>query len=301
MRTFAAVFQTMRPPFLLLVMSCLVQSLGMLTYLNIDWSWLLFSLVFVCGLSAHIAVNMLNEYHDCASQLDFNTSKTPFSGGSGALVLNPGALSAVKTVGWLFVFSTILSGLLILNMTKAQPANLVLMGIVGVAIIIAYTPVLNRYAWLCLIAPGVGFGVLMSYGSFVVLSGSHLWIAFILALVPSLLTNNLLLLNQFPDAQADAEHGRNHIVIKRGYRMAASVYFVQWQLAVLALVIGLWWLSVPWYVFLAGLPLVFGLRIYALSKDYTATTPAFLAGMGQNVLMTLLTPVLLGVLLCVAG
>ena len=105
MRTVSAVFQTMRPPFLLLVVSCLLQSIGLLTYLNIDWSWLIFSLVCVCGLSAHIAVNMLNEYHDCASQLDFHTSRTPFSGGSGALVSNPDVLNAVRITGWFFYCS----------------------------------------------------------------------------------------------------------------------------------------------------------------------------------------------------
>lgn len=301
MHTFNAVFQTMRPPFLLLVVSCLLQSTGMLTYLNIDWSWLLFSLVCVCALSAHIAVNMLNEYHDCASKLDFATTRTPFSGGSGALVANPDALFMVKAVGTLFVGVTITSGLLILAMTAAEPLYLALMGLTGIAIVIAYTPVLNRYALLCLIAPGIGFGVLMSYGSVVVLSGEQHVIMLLLAMVPTFLTNNLLLLNQFPDSFADAKHGRNHLVVRRGYRKAASVYFIQWQLTVLVLVIGLWLLAAPWYVYLSGLPLCPGLRIYALAKDYRASTPAFLAGMGQNVMMTLITPALLGVLLCVAG
>jgi len=35
-------------------------------------------------LSAHIAVNTLNEYMDFKSGLDYETLKTPFAGGSGA-------------------------------------------------------------------------------------------------------------------------------------------------------------------------------------------------------------------------
>ena len=301
MRTVSAVFQTMRPPFLLLVVSCLLQSIGLLTYLNIDWSWLIFSLVCVCGLSAHIAVNMLNEYHDCASQLDFHTSRTPFSGGSGALVSHPDALNAVRITGWFFIVATAVTGLLIMRLSTAQPFQLVTMGLLGLVIVIAYTPILNRYAILCLLAPGVGFGLLMSYGCFVVLGGNHSFEVMLLALVPTLLTNNLLLLNQFPDAEADQQHGRNHLVIQHGYSTAAYVYFVQWQLALLALLTGLWLLEVPWFVYCAAIPMVVGLRIYALAKDFNKTTPAFLAGMGQNVMMTLLTPALLGVLLCVAG
>ena len=38
---------------------------------------------------AHLAVNMLNEYFDFKSGLDFKTQRTPFSGGSGTLPANP--------------------------------------------------------------------------------------------------------------------------------------------------------------------------------------------------------------------
>ena len=40
---------------------------------------------------AHISVNVLNEYFDYRSGVDFKTRRTPFSGGSGAL---PGGLVA---------------------------------------------------------------------------------------------------------------------------------------------------------------------------------------------------------------
>ena len=46
-------------------------------------------LVLIGAVSAHISVNTFNEYFDFLSGLDAKTVKTPFSGGSGALVENP--------------------------------------------------------------------------------------------------------------------------------------------------------------------------------------------------------------------
>ncbi len=70
-------------------------------------------LVLLGAVSAHISVNTLNEYFDFRSGLDTKTSKTPFSGGSGALVKNPKAVDAVLNVAIATLSITILIGGLI--------------------------------------------------------------------------------------------------------------------------------------------------------------------------------------------
>ena len=301
MSVLSTVVKTMRPPFLLLVVSCLTLSFGFVNFLNIDGSWFLFSLIVVCGLCAHIAVNMLNEYVDCTSKLDFATNRTPFSGGSGALVNEPSVAGLVKYIGIAFVLLTIVSGIMVLRHSPEAWRSLFAMGVLGVVIMVSYTPVLNRYPWLCLVAPGLGFGVLMSYGSYVAVSGSHNLTMLLLALIPTLLTNNLLLLNQFPDAASDAEHGRNHVLIEYGYAFSARLYLAQWLLTILVVILTVVVFSLPWYSLVCLLPMLPGWRIYQQAKQFEQPDKGFVAAMGKNVMMTLATPLLLGVVLCVAG
>lgn len=301
MSVLSTVVKTMRPPFLILVVSCLTLSFGFVTFLNIDGSRFLFSLIVICGLCAHIAVNMLNEYVDCKSKLDFATARTPFSGGSGALVSHPSVAGLVKYIGMVFVALTIASGLMVLSHTPDVWVSLFTMGILGMVIVVSYTPVLNRYPWLCLIAPGLGFGILMSYGSYVAISGSHSFTMFLLALIPTLLTNNLLLLNQFPDAASDAKHGRNHVLIEYGYQYSARLYAIQWLLTIIVIVATVGMFNLPWYGLFCLIPMFPGWRIYQQARQFERVDKPFLTAMGQNVVMTLATPLLLGVALCVAA
>ena len=301
MSVLTTVVKTMRPPFLLLVVSCLTLSFGFVSYINIDGSILLFSLIAVCGLCAHIAVNMLNEYVDCTTKLDFSTERTPFSGGSGALVSQPDVAGLVKYIGIVFVMLTIASGLMVLQQSPQAWMSLFIMGLLGILIVVSYTPILNRFPWLCLMAPGLGFGILMSYGSYVAISGSHSTTMFLLALIPTLLTNNLLLLNQFPDADSDAKHGRNHVLIEYGYPFSARLYLVQWLLTIAVILTLTIAFELPWYILVCLLPMIPGIGIYRQARTFSKADKPFLAAMGQNVIMTLATPLLLGVALCVAG
>ena len=59
-------------------------------------------LAFFGLLLAHISVDVLNEYFDYKSGVDFKTQKTPFSGGSGAL---PSGLVTPKQALWLGIGS----------------------------------------------------------------------------------------------------------------------------------------------------------------------------------------------------
>ena len=43
-------------------------------------------LVLIGTVSAHISVNLFNEYSDYQTKIDFNTERTPLNGGSGMMV-----------------------------------------------------------------------------------------------------------------------------------------------------------------------------------------------------------------------
>ena len=87
---------TARPAFLILTPCCLLlaPAFAVAAGLSIDYIDLI--LVIVGGLAAHVSVNMFNEYEDFRSGLDFQTQRTPFSGGSGTLPAEPELAKAVQ-------------------------------------------------------------------------------------------------------------------------------------------------------------------------------------------------------------
>lgn len=294
------VLKTMRPPFLLLVFSCLSLPFGYSVAAHQNLSYPVLALIVTSALLAHISVNMLNEYMDYVSNLDRHTQRTPFSGGSGALMAAPERIHTVKRLAIVMLVLTMVSGLAILLIQSQQRGLLTALGVTGLAIVAGYTPWINRIPWLCLIAPGIGFGLIMGYGSFVALTGDTDLAMLALAAIPMLLVNNLLLLNQFPDAGADRRHGRRHLVITYGYTTAARVLMGQWLL-VAAVIVGLVASGVVprW----GGWSLLFLLPagwIYTKARDYQAATPGFIRAMGLNVAITLLVPVVLAALFLIA-
>ena len=286
------IIQSIRPPFLLLTFVCcgLAFSLALQSAHEFE-HWLMWP-VLLSALFAHIAVNALNEYQDFVSGLDMLTVKTPFSGGSGALPDNPDAAQ--------YVLFTALTALVIssgagLFLILQQGMPLMLLGVLGVIIVLAYTRWINRMPWLCLIAPGMGFGLLMVMGSYLALTGNIDARVVGLSLVPFFLVNNLLLLNQYPDIEADKAVGRNHFPIYFGIEMSNKMYliFLLSTFAVIAYLILNHWLShFAWLVLLPGL---MGVYVYMGTVKYGEKIGAYPHILAVNVMMTLLIPSILAV------
>jgi len=63
-------------------------------------------------------------------------------------------------------------------------------------------------------------------GSEYVLTGHYSFLAFVVSMVPFFLVNNLLLLNQYPDVEADRAVGRRTFPIVFGTKRSTVVYVV---------------------------------------------------------------------------
>ncbi|MCU7890066.1 MAG: prenyltransferase [Candidatus Thiodiazotropha sp. (ex Ustalcina ferruginea)] len=146
-----------------------------------DVEWNLLTVVFLGALMAHISVNTLNEYADFQSGLDFKTDLTPFSGGSGTLIIQPRLAPYALVIGVASLVVTLVCGLYLLQRTGW---GLIPIGIVGMLIIISYTTWINRHRLLVLITPGLSFGPLMVVGTHYALTGVYSPIAFLLSLIP---------------------------------------------------------------------------------------------------------------------
>jgi len=282
--------QTTRPPFLLLAPACILLGWASAARFGLTWSWLDAWLTLVGAVAAHAAVNIINEYQDFQSGLDNNTQRTPFSGGSGYLPAHPGAAKAVLGLGAASV--VVMLAIMDWFLWRTQLAVLPLV-LAGLLLVLGYTRWLTRSAFFCLIAPGAGFGLLFVVGSHRVIGGNYAPEALLLALVVFFLVNNLLLLNQFPDVEADQDAGRRHWLIRYGYQSGARVFFAQTLAAYGMLLLGVLVGPLP-PVALAGLvtaPLAFWC---AHQVWHRAAQPEHLGkAMAANVAVNLLTPLLM--------
>lgn len=247
----------------------------------------------IAALGAHVAVNALNEYEDFRSGLDFTTRRTPFSGGSGTLVAHGSFAPATLCIAMVALLITALIGLYFVWQLGSA---LVVPGLIGLAIIVAYTRWINRFPLMCLFAPGIGFGLLLVNLAVLVLTGTipveSLWASGLV----TLLTSNLLLVNQLPDREADRQVGRRHVAIVWGEARAGRIVALLLAGAYGCVLAG--WLS-------GGLPaasmLAWGtvpLALFVATRALTLhrqTVDALTVMMGVNVVITLLTPVLMAV------
>jgi 1,4-dihydroxy-2-naphthoate octaprenyltransferase len=289
---FKTLVQTLRAAFLVLTPICIFLGVSLVIHSGGTVDIRLLLLVFTAAICAHISVNTLNEYMDFNSGLDLLTNKTAFSGGSGALPKYPEMKKAVLAIGIISLLVTVAIGLYFISNFGL---SILPLGILGVFLIVGYTGWINKYPLLCLIAPGLGFGFLFVIGSQYILTGSYHSLSWQLAIVPFALVNNLLLLNQYPDCDADKIAGRNHFPIAFGMANSNVVYglFVALAIAVILTLVLLNYLPELSLIALLPLPLAF----YALSGAVKhgkniGNHPRYLA---SNVLVTLTTPVLLGI------
>jgi 1,4-dihydroxy-2-naphthoate octaprenyltransferase len=289
---FRTILQATMPSFLILSPICvfLGTSTAIAAQGSIDIN--LLALILIGALCAHIGVNTLNEYSDFKSGLDIQTIKTPFSGGSGALPENPGMISMVLFAAIVSVSVTAIIGLYFIS---NHGLFIMAIGIIGLVIILTYTQWINRWPLVCLIAPGLGFGTLMVVGTHFVLTGENSVAPWLASLVPFFLVNNLLLLNQYPDMEADRNFGRYHFPIAYGTKAASYIYGLFVIAAYITIMTGVYLGYFPTFSLAALVPAVFSLF---------ATTGAFRHGkhigdypeyLGANVAATLLAPLFLGI------
>ena len=247
-------------------------------------------LAFFGLLLAHISVDVLNEYFDYKSGIDLETVKTPFSGGSGAL---PAGLISPKQALWLGlgsfvaiipvgIYFTIVSGLLLLPLL-----------LVAAVCIIIYTPFILKMRWPEWV-PGLGMGALPVLGAYFVQTGAYTFPAVVACIPSGILVHNLLLLNEFPDVEADSKAGRKTLPITMGRAKAGILY------SVLTVVVYLWIIGgvvagmMPPFSLIALLTLPFAIKAIqgALKpQEMAKLVPA----MANNVMVVLLTQLLLGI------
>jgi 1,4-dihydroxy-2-naphthoate octaprenyltransferase len=285
-------FGPMRVPFLLLPPACVAVGVGTAYWQTHLISWIQVFLITLGALTSHICVNVFNEYFDFKSGLDSKTQRTPFSGGSGTLQTHP---EMEKYTLSLAIVSFIITAAVGLYFVWLRGWMLLPLGLFGLLIVVTYTIWWAYNPILCLVAPGLGFGVLMVMGTNFCLTGSYSWISLVASLVPTFLVSNLLLLNQFPDVDADKSIGRKHFPITIGRQASAVIYGIFLLLTYVSVIVGVILGLLPHYSLLALLTAIPAWKAYQGAYKNAENIPALIPSMGLNVVINLTTPILLAV------
>ena len=247
-------------------------------------------LAFFGLLLAHISVDVLNEYFDYKSGVDLETVRTPFSGGSGAL---PDGLLSPKQALWLGLGSFLAIVPVGIYFTVTRGWLLLPLLLVAAVCIIFYTPVILKLRWPEW-SPGLGLGFLPVLGAYFVQTTTYT-LPTVIACIPSgILVHNLLLLNEFPDVEADSKAGRKTLPITMGTAKAGIVYSVLTVIVYLWIIGGVAAGQMPLFCLVALLTIPFAIKaIKGALKPQKMSK--LMPAMANNVLVVLLTQLLLGI------
>jgi 1,4-dihydroxy-2-naphthoate polyprenyltransferase len=286
----APVMRAARPNFLTLTPVCVLIGIGAAIQTHTHVSVAECLLVLFGALLAHISVNLLNEYDDFRSGLDSLTIRTPFSGGSGSLPAHPEAAAATRAAGLLCLCAAAAVGV---YFVYGKGLALLPLGLAGLVLVVAYTPLVTRRPLLCLLAPGIGFGPFMVLGTAFVLGGRYSGIALVASLSPLCLASELLLINQFPDIDADRAVGRRHLPIVLGRRRCAVLVGALIVAAFGTVAIGVVGGILPPLALLTLLVLPVGLFLARQVYVHADDLPRLIPYLGINVAMIHVTLLLL--------
>lgn len=256
-------------------------------------------LVIVGVVIAHASVNLFNEYSDFKTKIDFNTSRTPFSGGSGMLTSGQ---TKPASVLWVAVLTLLAAAAIGVYFSIVSHWIVLVYAVIGFVSIVFYTRFLAKIL-LGEVFAGLALGSLVVLGTYVSLNASPgmsyfelfpsevLW----LSVPPGILTALLLFINEFPDAEADKAGGRYHIVIAFGKKVSGWIYAAG-MAAVFGIIIflPLTGLSTFW-LYLGLLPLPLALKASLIAIKHGHDTPRLIPALGSNVITVLAVDLLLAV------
>lgn len=178
-------------------------------------------LTFVGVAALHASVDLLNDYWDYKRQIDTDTQRTKFSGGTG--VLPEGLLKPQQVYR---------AGMLMLIIGSAVGAFFIFERGITIAVILGFAIVSIYFYSTRIVDSGLGEVFVAIKGAMIVLGtyfvqSSHVTVEPVIAgIVSGVLSSTVLFVNSFPDYDADKKHGRKTLVIVLGKDKASSVIWI---------------------------------------------------------------------------
>lgn len=284
-------FLETRPQFLLLSPILVILGMGIALY-NGAFNTLYFVLSLVGLTLLHASVNTLNDYSDYKTGIDLKTKRTPFSGGSGFLLSGKLTAASVLKIGLGTFILAVPIGIYFLII---RGFHLLPLFIIGAVLILLYTGYITRIGYgIPEITAGLGLGTLPVLGTFIIINGGFSWEALYASVPSGFLVTNLLLLNEFPDIEADKTGNRKTLPIILGTKKAAMIYSFLTLMVYIWIAGGVILKLIPIWGLLALLTLPFGLKAIKTALTFKKIDE-LIPALGANVMTVLLTQLFLGI------
>jgi 1,4-dihydroxy-2-naphthoate octaprenyltransferase len=295
MATFKDYAGVARAPFLLLPITLVASGAAAGLYEgHFKWGRTLLALLGLLAL--HMAVNILNEWSDMRTGIDLATERTPFSGGSGTLPAGGMGLRAALFFGLACVAVGFAVGLWFVSVVGWVVLPILA---VGAAFVLVYTELLARMG-IGELAAGLGLGGLPVIGTALVQDGSIGAAAWAAAIPATFMTFNLLLLNEFPDEEADREGGRRNLIHLFGRNTAAWIYAIAAIATPISIVCAVVYGALPPVCLIAALPsLLLAKPLLWVAGDPSEPVP--IPALGANVVWNLATNAVMAGALVIAA
>jgi 1,4-dihydroxy-2-naphthoate polyprenyltransferase len=251
---------------------------------------LFFSVLTFAGvLSLHASVDLLNDYWDYRRGIDKITKRTKYSGGTGVLpekLLNP---KTVYRIGFVFLAIGALLGIYFVAVRGIILAFAIL------AIYFYSTKIVNL---------GLGEVFVMIKGTMIVLGSFYVQVGFIepaaiyVGVIVGMLSASVLLVNSFPDYEADRRSGRRTLVILLGKQKAAKIIFLPIIAPYVFIIVGIFLgYTKPFsLICLVSLPYVYKITKYIGKHE---NLDKFVPAMAATVMYARVTGILLAISLLV--
>lgn len=177
--------------------------------------------------------NAVNEYVDYKSGVDrFVTEdkRTPFSGGKKTIVDGVLELNHTKNIG---IATMAAAGIIGLYITLAREPKVFWIGAAGFLISIIYSlpPIKLAYRGFGELAVGFVYGPLLMSGSYLVQTHTLSLVTALASLPVGFLIANVLVINEFPDYEADLKGYKRNLVVRLGKKNSVTVYALLYILA----------------------------------------------------------------------
>jgi len=189
-------------------------------------------LTYIGVVFLHASVDLLNDYWDHKRGIDSATRRTKFSGGTGVLPENLLTPRAVYIAGIIFLI-----------LGASIGAYFVAMRGITIALILIFAVLAIYFYSTRIVNAGLGElfvaikGAMIVLGTFYVQNAVLEPAALYVGIIVGILSATVLLINSFPDYEADRSKGRRNLVIILG-RETASAIFPIFIIAAYALITG---------------------------------------------------------------
>lgn len=277
-RAFKRAFHATRPKFFTASILPVVAGTAWGAHAGTTFSWYVLALALVATVCVHAASNVLNDVGDDQIGTDPRNEQRiyPFTGGSRFIQTGILSQQSMARLGITLIAIAAIAGLLLLI---ERGPMVIAFGIAGILLGVLYSlgPVKLASVGLGETAVTIAFGVIPVTGA-AWLQGAPIDASLLLFSIPiGLWVENILLINEVPDMEADGASGKRTFPVRFGLAATASLYLAA-NVAAAAIVVLL--------AATGGLPMLTPLVPLGLLALAFKASRGIRVGMGDRAVMT---------------